>query len=373
MKGVSRGALHGVPIALKDLIDTQAHEQPPAARSSRIECRRKMQRWGRRLKSAGAVMLGKLNMHEFAYGDSSAPSHFGPVRNVEHRTRAGRLVWRIGGSGSGRSLLRGARLRHRWFHPPAGRILQHRGAQATYGLVSTRGVVPLSWSLDHIGPMCRTVADAALTLQPIAGHDPLDTNSVAATPPDYAASLRQNVSSVRLGIPRAVFYEGLIRKLSRRSCSALRVLQKLTASTCDVELPRYSTLPVVGAEAYTFHAPYFTKTPERYRDDTPTARSGFASNRGSVCRGASRARSPSPRRRVGVQHCGSTCHADNSDIADHRHRGAERSRHAPARRGGPVITEYPALRHLWAAVYLGHRAGSAAAGYRSGCRSADHI
>jgi aspartyl-tRNA(Asn)/glutamyl-tRNA(Gln) amidotransferase subunit A len=113
--------------------------------------------------------------------------------------------------------------------------------------------------------MCRTVADAALTLQPIAGHDPLDTNSVAATPPDYAASLRQNVSSVRLGIPRAVFYEGLDPEIEQAISQALRVLQKLTASTRDVELPRYSTLPVVGAEAYTFHAPYFTKTPERYQ------------------------------------------------------------------------------------------------------------
>ena len=83
------------------------------------------------------------------------------------------------------------------------------GLKPTYGLVSTRGVVPLSWSLDHIGPMSRTVADAALLLQPITGYDPLDTNSIEATAPDYTKALRQKASTLRLGVPRTVFYEKL--------------------------------------------------------------------------------------------------------------------------------------------------------------------
>src|SRR6185503_13894196 len=112
------------------------------------------------------------------------------------------------------------------------------GLKPSYGLVSTRGVVPLSWSLDHVGPMCRTVADAAMLLQPIAGYDALDINSVNAVVPDYRKALRQKVSALRIGIPRAV------------------------------ELPPYQTLPVVGAEAWVFHAPYFTKTPQLYQPGT---------------------------------------------------------------------------------------------------------
>jgi aspartyl-tRNA(Asn)/glutamyl-tRNA(Gln) amidotransferase subunit A len=266
MKGVSRGALHGVPIALKDLIDTAGIRTTAGSAIFADRVPKEDAEVVRRLKSAGAVMLGKLNMHEFAYGDSSAPSHFGPVRNPWNTERV------PGGSSGGSAAAVAAGLCYAALGSDTGGSIRQPaahcsivGLKPTYGLVSTRGVVPLSWSLDHIGPMCRTVADAALTLQPIAGHDPLDTNSVAATPPDYAALLRQNVSSVRLGIPRAVFYEGLDPEIEQAISQALRVLQKLTASTRDVELPRYSTLPVVGAEAYTFHAPYFTKTPERYQ------------------------------------------------------------------------------------------------------------
>jgi aspartyl-tRNA(Asn)/glutamyl-tRNA(Gln) amidotransferase subunit A len=142
------------------------------------------------------------------------------------------------------------------------------GLKPTYGLVSTRGVVPLSWSLDHIGPMCRRVTDTALLLQSIAGYDALDINSVNAVPPDYLKGMRQKVSSLRIGIPRRMFYESLHPDIEQAITEALKVLRGLTASTRDVELPAYKTLPVVGAEAYTFHAPYFTKTPQLYQPMT---------------------------------------------------------------------------------------------------------
>jgi aspartyl-tRNA(Asn)/glutamyl-tRNA(Gln) amidotransferase subunit A len=138
----------------------------------------------------------------------------------------------------------------------------------TYGLVSTTGVIPLSWSLDHVGPMSRTVSDTAVLLQAIAGYDPRDPNSVDAVPPDYTKALGQKVSAFRLGVPRAVFYEGVDSEIEHAINDALQVLRRLTASTRDVELPKYERLPVVGAEAYAFHTPYFTKTPELYK--TPT-------------------------------------------------------------------------------------------------------
>jgi aspartyl-tRNA(Asn)/glutamyl-tRNA(Gln) amidotransferase subunit A len=142
------------------------------------------------------------------------------------------------------------------------------GLKPTYGLVSTRGVVPLSWSLDHVGPMCRTVADTALLLQVIAGYDSLDTNSLAGTPPDYARAMRQNVSRLRLGIPRSPFYENLDPEIEQAVNRAVQILGGMTASIRDVELPGYATIPVAGAEAYAFHAPYFTKTPELYQPVT---------------------------------------------------------------------------------------------------------
>ena len=116
--------------------------------------------------------------------------------------------------------------------------------------------------------MCRRVTDAALMLQSIAGYDALDINSVNAAPQDYVKGMARKVSSLRIGIPRAVFYDSLDADIEQAVSEALRVLRGLTASTRDVELPAYKTLPVVGAEAYTFHAPYFTKTPQLYQPMT---------------------------------------------------------------------------------------------------------
>jgi aspartyl-tRNA(Asn)/glutamyl-tRNA(Gln) amidotransferase subunit A len=269
MKGKRRGRLHGIPVALKDLIDTAGVRTTAASAVFENRIPTENAEVVRRLSAAGAVILGKLNMHEFAYGDSSAQSHYGPVRNPWNRERV------PGGSSGGSAAAVCAALCYGALGSDTGGSIRQPaaycgivGLKPTYALVSTRGVVPLSWSLDHIGPMCRRVADAAVMLQAIAGYDPLDTNSLVAPVPDYWRALRQKTSSLRLGIPRAVFYENLDPEIESAIRSALEVLRGLTASTRDVELPRYSTLPVVGAEAYAYHAPYFTKTPQLYQPMT---------------------------------------------------------------------------------------------------------
>ena len=142
------------------------------------------------------------------------------------------------------------------------------GLKPTYGRVSTRGVIPLSWSMDHIGPMCRGVGDAALLLQAIAGYDPLDTASVDAPVPDYGQSLRAKVSALRLGIPRSIFYEKLDPEIEAAINRAIELLRKLTAGLHDVHLPDYQILPVIGAEAYTYHTHYMAKTPDLYQRET---------------------------------------------------------------------------------------------------------
>lgn len=264
-----RGPLHGIPIALKDLFDTAGVRTTAASAIFADRVPPQDAEVVRRLKQAGAVLVGKLNMHEFAYGDTSALTHFGPVRNPWDRQRIS------GGSSGGSAAAVAARLCFGALGSDTGGSIRQPsaycglvGLKPTYGLVSTTGVIPLSWSLDHVGPMCRTVADTAVLLQAIAGYDPYDTNSIDAVPPDYAKAIGQKVSSLRLGIPRAVFFDGLDPEIAQAMNDALTELRRLTASTQDVVLPPYETLPVVGAEAYAFHAPYFTKTPELYRPAT---------------------------------------------------------------------------------------------------------
>jgi aspartyl-tRNA(Asn)/glutamyl-tRNA(Gln) amidotransferase subunit A len=268
-RGRRRGPLHGIPIALKDLFDTAGVKTTAGSAVFADRIPSQDAEVVRRLKQAGAVLVGKLNMHEFAYGDTSAQSHFGPVHNPWDPQRIS------GGSSGGSGAAVAARLCYGALGSDTGGSIRQPsaycgivGLKPTYGLVSTTGVVPLSWSLDHVGPMARTVADTAVLLQAIAGYDPRDTNSVDAVPPDYTKALGQKVSAFRIGIPRAVFYDGLDPEIEHAVNDALHVLRRLTASTREVELPSYRTLPVVGAEAYAFHTPYFTKSPELYKPAT---------------------------------------------------------------------------------------------------------
>jgi aspartyl-tRNA(Asn)/glutamyl-tRNA(Gln) amidotransferase subunit A len=268
-RGRRRGRLHGIPIALKDLFDTAGVRTTAASAVFADRVPSQDAEVVRRLKAAGAIVIGKLNMHEFAYGDTSAQSHFGPVRNPWNREYVS------GGSSGGSAAAVAARLCYGALGSDTGGSIRQPAAycgvvgfKPTYGLVSTRGVVPLSWSLDHVGPICRTVADAAVLLQPIAGYDARDTNSVDAAVPDYTRALRQKVSALRIGLPRAVFYEMLDPDIEQAVNEALQVLRRLTSSMRDVELPPYKTLPVVSAEAYAFHTPYITKTPQLYQPAT---------------------------------------------------------------------------------------------------------
>src|SRR5436190_6797752 len=174
-----RGPLHGVPIALKDIIDTAGVRTTAASALFKDRVPEEDADVVRRLQAAGAVLIGKLNLHEFAYGGTSIASHFGAVHNP----------WKpefIAGGSSGRS---GAAIAAGLCFGALGtdtggsiRLPAAHcgivGLKATYGRVSTRGVLPLAWSLDHVGPMSRTVADAAAVLQIIARYDPQEPTSV---------------------------------------------------------------------------------------------------------------------------------------------------------------------------------------------------
>lgn len=268
-RGHWRGALHGIPLALKDLIDTAGIRTTAASAVFKDRIPMEDAEVVRRLKAAGAVLLGKLNMHEFAYGGSSVPSFFGPVHNPWN------LDYIAGGSSGGSASAVAAHLCYGALGSDTGGSIRQPaaycgivGLKPTYGRVSTRGAVPLSWSLDHLGPMCRTVADAMHLLQAIAGYDPEEPTSVDTPVPDLAPALKARVSGLRLGIPRAIFYDGVDPEIEVAVNRAIDVLHQLAAGTSDVQMPSYKALPVLNAEAAAYHAPYMAKTPELYQPNT---------------------------------------------------------------------------------------------------------
>jgi Asp-tRNA(Asn)/Glu-tRNA(Gln) amidotransferase A subunit family amidase len=213
-RGEWRGPLQGIPIALKDLIDTAGTRTTAASALFQDRVPTEDAEVVRRLRQAGAVILGKNNLHEFAYGGSSLVSFFGDVhnpRNVEHVA---------GGSSGGSAAAVGAGLCYAAIGTDtAGSIREPAalcgcvGLKPTYGRVSARGVIPLSWSLDHVGPLAASVGDAAMVLQAIAGYDPLDVGSADVPVGDYVSgrfsALGDGAKGLRVGIPRAHFYDEL--------------------------------------------------------------------------------------------------------------------------------------------------------------------
>ena len=263
-----RGPLHGVPIALKDLFDTAGVRTTAASELFKDRVPTQDSEIVRRLKDAGAVLLGKLNMHEFAYGGSSVISYYGPVHNpwsVGHEA---------GGSSSGSAVALAAGLCYGSVGSDTGGSIRQPsaycgtvGLKPTYGRVSTRGVIPLSWLYDHVGPMTRTVADAAAMLQVLAGYDPDDANSADQPVPDYSAALSRK-GPLRVGIPRAYFYEGLHPEIESAMNAALKVMGKLAASVRDIEMPASNDTTILRAEAYAYHAENVKKNPELYQPET---------------------------------------------------------------------------------------------------------
>jgi len=267
-QGNWRGPVHGIPLALKDLFDTAGVRTTAASSLFKNRIPEQDSEVVRRLKAAGAVLLGKLNMHEFAYGGSSVISYFGPVHNPWA------LGTMAGGSSGGSAAAVASELCYGALGSDTGGSIRLPsaccgtvGIKPTYGRVSTRGVIPLSWLYDHAGPMTRTVEDAALMLQVLAGYDPEDTTTADMPVPDYAAALREK-TPLRIGIPRAYFYEALNPEVESAITSALTVLGKLTSSQRDIQMPPNNDTTILRAEAYAYHAEYVKKTPELYQPET---------------------------------------------------------------------------------------------------------
>jgi aspartyl-tRNA(Asn)/glutamyl-tRNA(Gln) amidotransferase subunit A len=269
-----RGPLHGIPIALKDIIDTAGVRTTAASGLRRDRVPAEDADVVRRLRRAGAVILGKNNLHEFAYGGSSLVSFFGDVRNPRSTAHI------AGGSSGGSAAAVAAGLCYAAIGTDtAGSIREPAalcgcvGIKPTYGRVSARGVIPLSWSLDHVGPLAATVGDAAAMLQAIAGYDALDVNSADVPVPDYLSALGEGTKRLRVGVPQAHFYEDLDDEVRAAVEKALAIISTLVPEMRDVQLADMGIdLPadrtVQAAEAYAFHAADVARTPELYQPET---------------------------------------------------------------------------------------------------------
>jgi len=268
-RGNWRGPLHGVPLAFKDLIDVVG--VPTTAASAVFENRVPTEdaEVVRRLKAAGAVLIGKNNLHECAYGGSGLISRYGPAKNPRHKDRT------TGGSSSGSAAALAAGLCYgALVSDTAGSIRLPAaccgvvGFKPTYGLVSARGVMALSWSLDHIGPMARSVTDAALILAAIAGYDPADPTSREIAVEDYAAAVRAPSPKLRVGVPRKFFYEDLDSEVARVVEEALRAVARLAAEMREVSVPVDNDRTVAKAETYAYHFPFLAEHAQQYDPET---------------------------------------------------------------------------------------------------------
>jgi aspartyl-tRNA(Asn)/glutamyl-tRNA(Gln) amidotransferase subunit A len=269
--GRFRGPLHGIPIALKDNIDTAGVRTTAASAVFDDRVPDSDAEVTRRLRAAGAVLIGKTNLHEFAMGGTSATSYYGPVRNPWALDR------NPGGSSGGSAAAIAANLCFGALGTDTGGSIRTPasycgvvGLKPTYGLVSIRGVIPLTLSLDHCGPIVRTVEDAGLLLGALTGYDKFDIASVEHPAEDYLVSMKQAVGGLRLGIPRAPFFDLLDADVAKATEEALGVLRKLTKSSRDVTLPSVRDISL-GGEVYAYHEELYARNAGRYQ--IPTRRS----------------------------------------------------------------------------------------------------
>ncbi len=265
--GLSRGPLHGIPLAYKDLFHvrglptscgTKTREYfAPDAESTVVA----------RLREAGAVTLGKLNMTELALGPFGDNAHHGDVQNPWKRGHA------AGGSSSGSAAAVAAGFVVGALGSDTGGSIRLPaaccgvvGLKPTYGRVSRAGAMPLSWSLDHVGPLTRTVADAALLLGAIAGYDPLDATSSRRGVPYYERVLETPVEGLRVGVPENYYFDGLDAEMDAAVRAAAKVLVELGAEVVAVRLPDPAPLAdvcnvIARAESAAIHAKLLRERP----------------------------------------------------------------------------------------------------------------
>ena len=269
-KGTLRGALHGVPLAHKDMYYDAGKVVTCGSRIRREFVATSTATALQRLKDAGTVRLGSLQMVEFAYGPTGHNTHYGAVHNpwgLDHIT---------GGSSSGSGAAVAARLTFAALGSDTGgsiRMPAHfcgvTGLKTTVGRISRAGAMPLSQSLDTVGPLARTVADCALLLGLMAGADANDPTAVAGPLPDYMAATRESMKGLKIGVPTAFYVDDLDPEVARILDETMAVFKREGAEIVEVELPDQRQLTaacqlVLAVEAAAFHKRWLIERPQDY-------------------------------------------------------------------------------------------------------------
>jgi aspartyl-tRNA(Asn)/glutamyl-tRNA(Gln) amidotransferase subunit A len=269
-KGNIGGVLHGVPLAHKDMYYETGKVVTCGSKIRRDFVATTTSTALQRLKNAGTIRLGSLQMVEFAFGPTGHNSHFGAVHNpfaLDHIT---------GGSSSGSGSAVAARLTFAALGSDTGgsiRMPAHfcgvTGLKTTYGRISRAGAMPLSQSLDTVGPLARTVEDCALLLGLMAGADPEDPTAIAGPLPDYVAATRVTLKGLTIGVPAAFYVDDLDADVARILDETIAVLKREGASVVQVELPDQRQLSaaaqlIVAVEAAAFHKRWLIEREQDY-------------------------------------------------------------------------------------------------------------
>ncbi|MDE2939103.1 MAG: amidase [Chloroflexota bacterium] len=257
--GNYRGPLHGIPVGLKDLFNTAGVRTTSGSRVLDNFIPTEDCTLAARFQQAGAILLGKLNMHQFAYGPTGENFDYGHMHNPWNPEMV--TGGSSGGSGSAAAagqctITMGSDTGGSVRIPAA--LCGIVGLKPTYGLVSRAGLTPLSWRLDHPGPMVRTVEDAAITMNAIAGHDPADPATTTRTVPDYTAALTGSVEGLRIGIVKEYFEAPLDSEVETAVRAAIAQLSELGATVTEVSLPMFADAQAISgtilmSEAAAYH------------------------------------------------------------------------------------------------------------------------
>ncbi len=273
LRGGYRGPLHGIPIGLKDIYDTAGIRTTAGSRVDIDRVPTEDATTVARLRGAGTVLLGKLMTYEYALGGPDPTVPFPAARNPWN------LDYTTGGSSSGSGAGVAAGLCMGAMGSCTGGSIRGPaslcgivGLKATYGRVSRYGVVTLSWSQDHCGPMTWTVEDSALMLQALAGHDPKDPTTSTAPVPDYSLALREDIKGLTIGVPRHFFFApspDVNPEVVATVEKELETLQGLGANVEEVTIPtldyvRAANVTIMVSEAFAFHERNLKSQPQNF-------------------------------------------------------------------------------------------------------------
>ncbi len=273
LAGEYRGPLHGVPVGIKDLICTEGVRTTMGSAFFEDYVPDHSATVVSKLEEAGAILIGKTNTHEFAYGPTGDSSRFGPTRNPHDPSRI------PGGSSGGSGAAVAASLCYAALGSDTAASIRVPaalcgvvGMKPTFGRVSKSGAFPLAWTLDHVGPITHTVEDNALLLNVLAGYDEQDPFSIYKPAEDFTRNLRRSVRGGVVGVPASHYFEHVEDEVERRVREAVEVFRSLGTEVREVEIPHLpETLKaqriILAVEAYTIHEERLKNEPERFGDE----------------------------------------------------------------------------------------------------------